>query len=116
MNISSSLGTRSFGNRLLAMASAVRPAVRFLLWVILAFVGLLILFVLFPPEGVRPGQPRAWQVAGVQAFAVVATLFVSGFAPRLFLGSHKNHTISWIALISRPHAVYLFSSLLSYTS
>src|SRR5258708_303436 len=98
MNFPSSPGTVSFGICLPAMASAVRPAVRFLLWVILAFVGLLILFVLFPPEGVRPGQPRAWQVAGVQAFAVVATLFVSGFAVRLLAESQNPDRKSWIAV------------------
>jgi hypothetical protein len=105
MNISSSFATGSFGNRLLTMATAARPALRFLVWVILVLVCLLMLFVLFPPEGVRPGQgPR---VSGVQTVVVIATMFVSGLAAKVLADSRNPDRKSWIAVLFAVVAVTL---------
>src|SRR5882757_276818 len=58
-----------------AVIRMLRLSIKFLLCCVLVIAGLLILFVLFPPGAVKPGQ--ATQISGLQFWLVYTAIFLS---------------------------------------
>ena len=77
----------------------VKSIVRVLLWVLLIAIGGLTLFVLFPPAGVMPGQTaRPPQISAVQAWVLLAMMFLSLLAILLLAKSQNPERKTWIGI------------------
>jgi len=77
----------------------VKSIVRVLLWVLLIAIGGLTLFVLFPPAGVMPWQTaRSAQISAVQAWVLLAMMFLSLLSILLLAKSQNPERKTWIGI------------------
>jgi hypothetical protein len=77
----------------------VESIVRLLLWSILIAIGVLTVFVLFPPAGVMPGQTaRSPQISAVQTWMLFAMMFVSFVSIRSLTKSRNPERKTWIGI------------------
>jgi len=81
----------------------LRSSIKFLLYCVLVIVGLLILFVLFPPGAVKPGQ--ATQISGLQFWLVYTAIFFSIIPLVRLAKSRIPGRHSWIAVHSGVLAI-----------
>jgi hypothetical protein len=94
MNIQSTLA--ACRSELLLLAKSI---IRVLLWVLLIAIGVLTVFILFPPAGVMLGQTaRSPQISPVQAWVLLAMMLLSLLSILLLAKSQNPERKTWIGI------------------